>query len=355
MENYPKPVTRESHRKIIDYLDNSIYKIKINEGKYGIGFFCYIKCHNKRFPVLITNYKIMNERFNSNCNNIEILINNKLIPVVFGNIYYKNESLDLVIIEIKENKKIQILDIDDNIYKEESDILLNKESIYIIYYSRNFYVSYGIIKYINKEELFIYCNINSDSNIYPIFNLSTNKLIGIYTRKYNYYSKGINFKYLINEIEFIYTKNDIMNKNNYKNEINILVNINKKDIGHKIYFLDNEYEDDDSTINTSHENLKELNGSNTKLYINKKEVKYKKYFIPDKSGIYNMKILFNIYLTDCSYMFAGCENIISINFTSFNTKKIESMKYMFYNCINLKYLNLPVYHEDQIIRIFISK
>ena len=39
MEKYLKHVTKESHKKIMDYLDNSIYKIKVNEEKYGIGFF----------------------------------------------------------------------------------------------------------------------------------------------------------------------------------------------------------------------------------------------------------------------------------------------------------------------------
>ena len=38
-------------------------------------------------------------------------------------------------------------------------------------------------------------------------------------------------------------------------------------------------------------------------------------------------------------MFTGCENIISINFISFNTKNINNMSYMFSGCKSLK--NLP--------------
>ena len=53
MENYPKPVTKETHKKILDYLDNSIYQIKGSDGKYGIGFFCSVKCHCKKVSVLI--------------------------------------------------------------------------------------------------------------------------------------------------------------------------------------------------------------------------------------------------------------------------------------------------------------
>ena len=39
-------------------------------------------------------------------------------------------------------------------------------------------------------------------------------------------------------------------------------------------------------------------------------------------------------------MFAGCKNIIKINFISFNTRYITNMKYMFYGCRNLQSINL---------------
>ena len=92
-----------------------------------------------------------------------------------------------------------------------------------------------------------------------------------------------------------------------------------------------------------------MNELNTELYINEKKEKYKKYFIPIGEGIYNINIKFNIYLTDCSYMFSGCENIININFISFNTNYIENMKYMFYGCKNLKYLNLFSFNTKNVI------
>ena len=38
-------------------------------------------------------------------------------------------------------------------------------------------------------------------------------------------------------------------------------------------------------------------------------------------------------------MFVGCENIININFISFNTENVTNMSYMFYYCSSLK--NLP--------------
>ena len=175
MEKYPKPVSKESHKKIMEYLDNSIYKIKSNDNKYGIGFFCNIKCYNIIIPVLITNYKFINEKYYLNNNNIEVLINNVLILVEFGSINYINKDLNISIIEIKENKLINVLEVDENIFEEESEIYLNKESIYIIHNTNNnICVSYGIINNINNNELKFTCNINSDSNCYPIFNLNTN-------------------------------------------------------------------------------------------------------------------------------------------------------------------------------------
>jgi len=351
MEKYLKPITKDTHKKIMEYLDNSIYKIKGNDDKYGIGFFCKIKCHNKIIPVLITNYNIINERYYSNNNSIKVLINNELIPIEFCLINYLNKDLDLSIIEIKENKFINLLDIDANIYKEESEIYFNKESIYIIHnaYNNNC-VSYGIINYINNEEIIISCNINSDSNFYPIFNLNTNKLVGIFKNNSNYYSKGINFKYIINKLKPLYIKNDIdiINKKNINNEIDIRIKIYKKDIGHKIYFLDNEYKEEEMYYSL-HDNLMELNELNTELYINGKKENYKKYFIPDNNNTYNIKIKFSINLTDCSYMFTGCENITDIDFISFNTQYIKNMKYMFYGCKKLKNVNLLCFNTKNII------
>ena len=122
------------------------------------------------------------------------------------------------------------------------------------------------------------------------------------------------------------------NDNLDKNIIIINMNIEKEDINKKIYFLDN--------YNNAHNNLKELNVLNTELYINNKKYEYEKYFIPEKEGEYDIHIRFKNNLTDSSYMLAGCDKIIDINFISFNTKNIVSMKNMFNGCKNLKQINL---------------
>jgi len=264
------------------------------------------------------------------------------ITLEFGNIKYFDKSLDLSILEIKKikNKNIKYIEFDDYLYVKDSEFFYNKESIYTIYYgNKDIYISYGIINNLNKSELRCSCNVYTNSSGFPIFNLNNNKLIGLYVSKSNYFIKGIFFKFiikeLINEIKY-----EFKYKENIKNEINILINIGKNDINKKIYFLDNyEYKDNEGIIHI-HDNLKELNEYNTELYIDRNKEKYEKYYIPKKEGEFKINLKFNINLNDCSYMFAGCEKIMEINFNSFNTKFVKAMKYMFCDCKNLKSINL---------------
>ena len=44
-------------------------------------------------------------------------------------------------------------------------------------------------------------------------------------------------------------------------------------------------------------------------------------------------------------MFSGCENIIDINFISFNTEYITNMEYMFYELLNLISINLHSFYN----------
>ena len=85
------------------------------------------------------------------------------------------------------------------------------------------------------------------------------------------------------------------------------------------------------------------------MYINGEREEYKKYFKPIKEGQHIIKINFNINLADCSYMFAGCNNIIDLKFIKFNTKEVTNMKYMFYQCENLKNINLLSFNTKNVI------
>ena len=92
---------------------------------------------------------------------------------------YINKELDLTVIEIKENKKFKInfLEIDESLYEDELSTINSKETIYIIHHNNTYKeisVSYGIIRYINKYEISLSCNIKSNGTLAPIFNLKNN-------------------------------------------------------------------------------------------------------------------------------------------------------------------------------------
>ncbi len=115
------------------------------------------------------------------------------------------------------------------------------------------------------------------------------------------------------------------------NEIYFEVIITEEHINKEIYFLDNiDFTDPKSKIKHNHDFLKELNSDNTKLYINFKRTIFKKYFTPNQKGIHRFKLEFDNDLTDCSYMFYNCKNLLRVDFSKFRTNKINDISYMFY-------------------------
>ena len=340
MEDYPNPVTKQSTLKILEQMNiNFIYKIIESKEKFFLGFFCYIKNKIKKIPIIVIN----NHRVNEDCKDtINILIDNEMKMIKLGNTRYRNEEFRISVFEITEDQvyNINFLELDEYMYEDDSELYYSKETVYIIQPNRENYisVSYGKIKDIKKSQFIYSCNLNLNLHGLPIFNSSNNKLIGIHNNKYNFYLKGIYFKYIINEIFSV------------RNEINIIIDVKEEDKNNKIYFLDNyvdkadenifelkEEKEDDLNMNDIIDDIKKLNKYNTELFINNKRVEYKKYFETKQAGEYNIKIKFKTNLTNCSKMFAGCKNIKNINFVSFNTKYITNMNYMLYQCENLEY------------------
>ena len=132
MAEFPKPVTKKNTQKILNQMDNSIYSINGIEWKNGFCFFCNIKLKQEKIPVMIVNYKIINEKYLANNNSIDILIKNEFETIEFGNVKYMNKQYDITIIDIKidENSKINLLDIDEFLYKDKSEMCYDMKSIY---------------------------------------------------------------------------------------------------------------------------------------------------------------------------------------------------------------------------------
>ena len=141
------------------------------------------------------------------------------------------------------------------------------------------------------------------------------------------------------------------NENKKKNEIEIKIKIENRDVNQTVYFLDNtngKYIENKKEVNHNHDNLKEMNESNTTLIINGKTESFKKAFIPTKSGTYSIILLFNCKLLNCAYMFYGCGNITDIDLSKFKTEKVEDMHRMFEGCYNLKSLDFNYFNTQNV-------
>ena len=317
MDVFPKPISKNCTKQILNQLDKSLYNINNQRGINTVGFFSFIKYKNKNIPVLITTYEIINEDYLANNNNINISTNDKTFSLDFGEIKYINKNFGLSVIEIKNdnNNILHFLEIDDILYQNDSEFYVDKETIYIIHRinnDNNNYVTYGRINYIHNSKLICSCNnINFDSNTYPIFNCFNNKIIGIYKNNSKNQSGGILFKFIINDFIDELKKYKKVSKLNYKNEISIELDIDSNSINKPIYFFDN-YKNKEHFIF-----LNNLNDVNTEIYINNDKYEFKNFFIPLDKNMYNIKIKFRQNITDASYMFAECENIKNIDFISF--------------------------------------
>ena len=140
-----------------------------------------------------------------------------------------------------------------------------------------------------------------------------------------------------------------LNSHNKKNEILMIIEIEKKDINKNIYFLDNtDFFDEEKKLNHFHDNLPELNKSNVDLFINNEKYEFKKYFIPKTEGVYTIKLQINIYIKNCSYMFYECINLINIDLSSFDTKNVNNMYSMFSYCYLLKNINLDSFETKNV-------
>ena len=271
-------------------------------------------------------------------------------------------------------------------HKEKFTKYCNKCKINICPLCENNHLGHEIqeIILLNKEDLTK--KLNELRKSIDLFNKDINKIIEIlnktkefYEKYYeiekeminNYDIKNRNFEIIfnLNEItnnDIVKYLNEINNKENlnnklikilnkFYNEISLTLKVEKDDIDKDIYFLDNtkgEIRVYNNREKHYHDFLKELNESNTELIINNEKFKYEKFFKPQREGIYIIKLKFNIYIKDCSFMFYECNNIINIDFSLFNTNHINDMNSMFFGCNNLKNIDLSFFNTKNVKNMF---
>lgn len=132
--------------KKIEILENSKLKYmekyicKINGEKIGTGFFCKIKYKKELIPVLMTNYHVIDDDFLKNNKFIKIYIKGDyhLININKNSKIYSstNDKYDIMIINLNEdnNDFKYLLQIDTNIFLNNSLLTYKNEPIYILYY-----------------------------------------------------------------------------------------------------------------------------------------------------------------------------------------------------------------------------
>ena len=68
----------------------------------------------------------------------------------------------------------------------------------------------------------------------------------------------------------------------------------------------------------------------------------------EKPGKYDIIYSFSKLLTNTSYMFSGCDKLISLDFSNFKTQKVTAMICMFQGCISLKNLNVSKFNTTNV-------
>ena len=336
----PKPVLSSNKiKQISGQTKDCICEILGTEGGKGTAFFCKIPFDEEtKIPVMITTNSILNQNDIANGKTIKIGLNNihKKIHINHGRKTYTNEIYDVTIIEIFAEKDgiENFLELDYSLEETNFDQKYVDKEIYILQHPENGLPSYstGVIKGINNFDIDHCCLVEKGTSGGPIVSLETNKVLGILKEGIiNEYNKGTILKFPINEF----------NKICKKNEITLVLEIKDKiDLNSDIYFVDNSEGKYECGEVHSHDNLKELNEQNTTLFINDVQQNFQKFFKPTEKGKYEIKLVFDFALKDCSFMFGNCTKITKIDFSKFNTKNITSMKYMFYKCNNIQKLEL---------------
>ena len=128
-----------------------------------------------------------------------------------------------------------------------------------------------------------------------------------------------NIKKEKNELEKqIYELDNIVNKDKYKNEINLIYNTEEE--GEHRIFGDKFVKKNDNNIELN------INGNKSKL-VNKYKL---------KKGNNNINMIIKNRIEDLQYMFAECENLENINELKYlNTKYCTNFSYIFWQCSSL--------------------
>ena len=199
----PDAISFEGLEIIKEQKENNVCKIVKENGITGSGFLCIIPFPDKLhpLPVLFTCNHVLNDDDIKPGKEIKLIFNDKIekiLKIDDSRMTYTSEEkeFDTTIIEIRNEDNFDInnmLEIDNNIYKENFYQIYKDKTIYIIHYPNGLNSSYShnVIKYIENNLIFHKCATESGSSGAPIINLQNFKVIGIHKGTETQFNKYI--------------------------------------------------------------------------------------------------------------------------------------------------------------------
>lgn len=326
--------------------NNCIVKIILEKGS-GTGFLLKIPFGNKNklLPVLITNSHVINgDYLKNNRYLVACKADQNNIYNIDFNIprrFYTNKDLDCTIIEIKHEDNFGLkyfLEVDEDIEEDDLNSIYEDKSAYTIHFPKGNDAAYDIGK-IKKIIPYPHCLIlhqcNTDygSSGCPILSYETFKVIGIHrgADNLNNFNCGTFIKY---PIEKFYEEMKNLGKDYFENYFD---GTNSIDIFYKI-------KDNQKKLKLFGDDFVKHNKNKCKIIIdgNKYELCNDinvENFNYDDSKIFKIQLTGIRSITDMSYMFHKCNNLISISYLSqINTRKVISMRSLFESCLLLETL-----------------
>ena len=214
---------------------------KINGNKIGTGFFCRINYLDYSIPVLITNNHVIDENFMELKNQLKVYINDEsyIIGINKKNIIYSSEinKYDIIIIKLREGEIKNFLEIDQNIFKFNSENLYLDEQIFILHFPNagEAKVSYACgIEKINDYDIKHKCNTEIGSSGGPIFSAITKRIIGIHKgaisnrERKTAYNIGTFLKFPLNDLNLGLNMKQILSSEECPEIVNLIKNLYTK-------------------------------------------------------------------------------------------------------------------------------
>ena len=320
-------------------LNNSIYSLAIeNLSKENIlfklrqinniSYTCYLK--NYSLDNLIKELNLPGQIYNQITKIFELfdlLISNNKIKIDF---YNRNMNLCLKLNENSCEKEYTI-----SLIKDQMDL---KEMVEVLIEEIN------EIK--NKDKISVLKSMNDikgDNDLISLENKMQEidkEIIEKYKERKELEIKINNLKNNVKKIILINDKD--MQNNTKKNEINLVLKVDKDDIGKEIKFF-----------NSSYPGKKEefLSQKNVDVYINNVKYEFKNSDFLENEGLYTVTLKFKINIKDCVRLFYQCKNIISADLSNFNSSNVDYTIFMFGGCENLMYINLSNFNTSKVVNM----